>query len=96
MTNKIFGVALLAMTLTLAGGTMGQTSNPAKKQVQEGPPVTIPLSTGTAINASLVGSLDSERSKPGDVVNAIVTESVVRSEERRVGKECRSRWSPYH
>ena len=26
-----------------------------------------------------------------------VSESVVvRSEERRVGKECRSRWSPYH
>ena len=23
-------------------------------------------------------------------------ESGVRSEERRVGKECRSRWSPYH
>ena len=22
--------------------------------------------------------------------------SSVRSEERRVGKECRSRWSPYH
>src|SRR2546430_17675337 len=22
--------------------------------------------------------------------------SVLRSEERRVGKECRSRWSPYH
>ena len=22
--------------------------------------------------------------------------SVERSEERRVGKECRSRWSPYH
>ena len=22
--------------------------------------------------------------------------SVQRSEERRVGKECRSRWSPYH
>ena len=22
--------------------------------------------------------------------------SVMRSEERRVGKECRSRWSPYH
>ena len=26
-----------------------------------------------------------------------VTElSITRSEERRVGKECRSRWSPYH
>src|SRR5690606_40120088 len=24
------------------------------------------------------------------------TTSVPRSEERRVGKECRSRWSPYH
>ena len=23
-------------------------------------------------------------------------EPLVRSEERRVGKECRSRWSPYH
>ena len=22
--------------------------------------------------------------------------SILRSEERRVGKECRSRWSPYH
>src|SRR6267378_7198955 len=25
-----------------------------------------------------------------------VVASVLRSEERRVGKECRSRWSPYH
>ena len=25
-----------------------------------------------------------------------VSHSNVRSEERRVGKECRSRWSPYH
>ena len=23
-------------------------------------------------------------------------EALTRSEERRVGKECRSRWSPYH
>ena len=22
--------------------------------------------------------------------------NIIRSEERRVGKECRSRWSPYH
>ena len=26
----------------------------------------------------------------------LVSASTVRSEERRVGKECRSRWSPYH
>jgi hypothetical protein len=76
MTHKTIGVALLVMTL--AGSTMGQTNIPEKKLVvQQGPAVTIPLSTGTAINASLLGSLDSEKSKPGDVVNAIVTESVV-------------------
>src|SRR3989449_11615826 len=27
---------------------------------------------------------------------AVVPEPTARSEERRVGKECRSRWSPYH
>ena len=25
-----------------------------------------------------------------------LTSKILRSEERRVGKECRSRWSPYH
>ena len=25
-----------------------------------------------------------------------ITMKIERSEERRVGKECRSRWSPYH
>ena len=28
--------------------------------------------------------------------NYIPADYKVRSEERRVGKECRSRWSPYH
>ena len=28
--------------------------------------------------------------------NIILRHKVTRSEERRVGKECRSRWSPYH
>ena len=74
MMMKMSGVALL--TMTLAGGTMAQKSS-AKKAVPTGPAITIPLSTGTAINASLVGVLDSERNKPGDAVNAIVTESVV-------------------
>ena len=26
----------------------------------------------------------------------IISVYAIRSEERRVGKECRSRWSPYH
>ena len=33
-----------------------------------------------------------------DVIDVVIAgfSSTVRSEERRVGKECRSRWSPYH
>ena len=34
-------------------------------------------------------------SLPGGMVDAGET-PLCRSEERRVGKECRSRWSPYH
>ena len=32
----------------------------------------------------------------GFAVMAIMLLHNIRSEERRVGKECRSRWSPYH
>src|SRR3989454_9325133 len=40
---------------------------------------------GQAIRAALAGGQPAVTSKPA-----------ARSEERRVGKECRSRWSPYH
>ena len=36
--------------------------------------------------------IDKESVRAGDIVLALRS----RSEERRVGKECRSRWSPYH
>ena len=35
-----------------------------------------------------------ETSKAGIIKN--LEKLLTRSEERRVGKECRSRWSPYH
>ena len=34
--------------------------------------------------------------KPEEVIIPSLTPPPARSEERRVGKECRSRWSPYH
>ena len=37
--------------------------------------------------------VDTDRAK---AALAQVAEAAGRSEERRVGKECRSRWSPYH
>ena len=32
---------------------------------------------------------------PKDIYKSLL-KTINRSEERRVGKECRSRWSPYH
>ena len=30
------------------------------------------------------------------ILGMVLVRGIPRSEERRVGKECRSRWSPYH
>src|SRR3712207_9336193 len=37
-----------------------------------------------------------ERTRETVTVAVLEGDDAVRSEERRVGKECRSRWSPYH
>ena len=37
-----------------------------------------------------------EGAQPDPVGRTVVGQPAMRSEERRVGKECRSRWSPYH
>ena len=37
-----------------------------------------------------------ERLAQDEELHDHVKKAYVRSEERRVGKECRSRWSPYH
>ena len=40
--------------------------------------------------------LNSYAQKDAHITLVSQTENAGRSEERRVGKECRSRWSPYH
>ena len=40
--------------------------------------------------SSIFGSMDQKK------LNKLDKMALKRSEERRVGKECRSRWSPYH
>src|ERR1044071_7076836 len=53
----------------------------------------------TAAGFQLKGTTPKNPSnRPGFVVNSVslnVSDLTLRSEERRVGKECRSRWSPY-
>ena len=60
---------------------------------------------GSSPFAMLIGHTLTNRSELGWLVSnhhirraayAEVKAALLRSEERRVGKECRSRWSPYH
>ena len=44
---------------------------------------------GNTYEACALGQLPAESAK-------LLADAGIRSEERRVGKECRSRWSPYH
>ena len=53
------------------------------------------VGTGVTIIAKRSGQVDSVDASR-IVVRADDGETDDRSEERRVGKECRSRWSPYH
>ena len=66
-------------------GTVSQTTN---ARVQIGP--NFPLSDFLVLSNSFIGEVVT-----GSGSGAFST-IANRSEERRVGKECRSRWSPYH
>ena len=59
---------------------------------------TITQTTVTAVSGTATYTLDADTI---DILSAVVRRSstdysIARSEERRVGKECRSRGSPYH
>ena len=60
--------------------------------------ILVPLVAATALALGLAPpvfagkTLDAVKAR-GEVICGVNTS---RSEERRVGKECRSRWSPYH
>src|SRR3712207_7601776 len=45
---------------------------------------------------ALLGQLGQQLDAVGGVLVGAEFLELARSEERRVGKECRSRWSPYH
>src|SRR3989449_11724516 len=42
------------------------------------------------------GTRIEETANLSDRIESYIRQQIPRSEERRVGKECRSRWSPYH
>src|SRR5256885_7330896 len=49
-----------------------------------------------AVEALKKANVEAVEISDAELEGAYAAADVVRSEERRVGKECRSRWSPYH
>ena len=74
----------------ITGGSRGIGFATADKFLKEGASVVLAASSQKSADVAV----DKLKEKyPNAIVAGI---SPNRSEERRVGKECRSRWSPYH
>ena len=86
-------VTLLLPTLLLAPLVLAQAVQ-ADEATQASSERTDNLKTETVAKASETGSQD-QQSTAVETASQTSLE-LCRSEERRVGKECRSRWSPYH
>ena len=56
----------------------------------------IPALSAPKAEAAKKPSLVKKVSVKAGKTKKVTVKGVKRSEERRVGKECRSRWSPYH
>src|SRR5256886_17527672 len=69
---------------------IGQERIPTKMEVLESSKRELIL--GTDLFVKLKGKIDLE----SKIATMKFEDREIRSEERRVGKECRSRWSPYH
>ena len=86
-----FGMAML----TRGGGSTGGTDLLNRTLLKKAPTMSIGkmsmILDGTVVVVAMIVFRNIEVG-----LYAIITLFVCRSEERRVGKECRSRWSPYH
>ena len=84
--------ALIAELLAQKVAVIVTAGTPATLAVKKAT-TSVPLvmtAVGDPVGTGIVPSL----SHPGGNITGLT--AIVRSEERRVGKECRSRWSPYH
>ena len=97
MKMKKFLALSTASVMALSMAACGSTDNggTAESSVASTTPATAEASSEAAAPAE-VTSLNYAELTLGEDYTDITTTIKVRSEERRVGKECRSRWSPYH
>ena len=54
------------------------------------------LFNGSVLENITLGNPEISAEQVVQAAKMAVADDFIRSEERRVGKECRSRWSPYH
>src|ERR1017187_2034379 len=88
-----FQIAKVTHDWIFVGNSVGAEEIAANAGAIEGDGDIIPLEHGNVRRSEFAAvleasSLDGQELRLGDLGD--------RSEERRVGKECRSRWSPYH
>ena len=98
LTTRSTCLLAAALLTALAGcGTPGKTAEEAHggPRKEAAPPPAAPKKTAPAGLPGMPPVLDTQDVYAADRPNRL-SPVVKRSEERRVGKECRSRWSPYH
>ena len=73
------------------------------ERLQQGDRIIVPAHWPTEVANALLMGVRRKRIKPeqppllwDELARLPIDTEPARSEERRVGKECRSRWSPYH
>src|SRR3712207_9051095 len=108
MLRTTYLVCLLGCITAAALAACSPPAAPASSAVAAPPPTSTPAAwrfpDGSRIAGVEVGGLPvdaatklvSERLQRWRAPLPLTADPQTRSEERRVGKECRSRWSPYH
>src|SRR2546425_3562793 len=95
----------LAVTLALGCGDSATEPNGLRRVQIAGTASLAQFLVNDSVRVRLLGFDKNDLTYPAGPVTwrssdptivSIDTTGLVRSEERRVGKECRSRWSPYH
>src|SRR5688572_33392276 len=94
MLGIIIGVAAVIIMIAIGSGSQARI----EEQIKALGSNLIMLTPGSVTASGVRMGSGSRNTLTEDDSYAIQREipDVVRSEERRVGKECRSRWSPYH
>src|SRR5688572_5806349 len=86
-------ILALALFFTISGYAHAQTTKPAPNKEE----IAALREKAFKLIDSVAGQLSTLQSTENRArMGANIVDSLWRSEERRVGKECRSRWSPYH